>query len=901
MPVAASPSPESMVRSARWTNAERSQLVSLHGWDTVVPIALRPQSPASEANWVSIALTGCTTFQAMEGAVADPAWLKPTEARPLVRALFDVRSDVRIAAFGAVSRLPLAPSDWARVGIYASWALGMSPSLAERLAVIDASPYIPLQSLRDLVAGVAQEGRGAAGSRALDATSKFLDPSRLIDPSRLLAAAQGGNEAAQRRAVAALSWSVDELCLLVQAVPKDSDVRFWLAVGLASHGVDEELKAVFEEVQQGQDYLFARQYSRVLTADLLASDDSYAEGEYHTLRNALGGLKLPAPTRAWLSAIAASREPGEAANLAAALLESIVASPLDPPLAQRHGDRFVTPPPSARRRARHEVPRLLVETPWGGWDIVRDDPDDWYSHSRTLSQRVMGPTLESGLAPAIITALFRRAARARFGDPNLGNSIVGWVQVHQAEFHPDLDGLFREYWRLSVRKFTQFSTPLDADDMTVNFLSWDDESFDRNLCWQIAWTVSRGGLRGLAAGLAVHFRSPRPTERRAAALLIADAADYLAQPNGPMFGGGFGPPRRVVMQGLVNEVDRGGPGGDPAGTGLGRGACLYPVWYATTRAPVDSSNPSRGFTNNRDTAGTVHYGTCMVQVPKTHRFGSTGTALYRRVLKLHFSDDHLKIVGRTDVDPAEFFDSLRGQLAQLEQGDRVLLVYLHGYNVSFDEAAMRAAQIGFDLKVPGATAFFSWPSCGYARAYMADADRIAASEAQIAEFLTQASRMAGARAVHIIAHSMGNRGLARAIQRITARASAQGSVRFGQIVLAAPDIEVALFRDLAAIYPSISDHTTMYVSSRDHALGLSKWLEQSDRAGFTPPVTVVPDIDTIEVTDIDLSMLGHAYYAEAAPVLYDMDALLRHSTPASGRVRLEPVGEPPSRYWRVRA
>jgi esterase/lipase superfamily enzyme len=328
---------------------------------------------------------------------------------------------------------------------------------------------------------------------------------------------------------------------------------------------------------------------------------------------------------------------------------------------------------------------------------------------------------------------------------------------------------------------------------------------------------------------------------------------------------------------------------------------LYSVSYATNREPIDPSNTSRGFTNKQDSSGRVHYGICEVQIPKSHNFGSAGTALYRRVLRLNFSDDHLKVVSRTGIYSANFFDSLRRELANLDQADRVLLVYLHGYNVSFDEAAVRAAQMGFDLKVPGATTFFSWPSYGSARAYVADADRIAASEAQIAEFLIQASKMTGARAVHVIAHSMGNRGLARAIQRITAKAATEGGVRFGQIVLAAPDIEVALFRDLAAIYPSISDHTTMYVSARDRALWLSKRLQLSDRAGYTPPVTVVPNIDTIEVTDIDLSVLGHAYYAQAAPVLYDIDELLRHNTPASRRLRLEPSGQPPTKYWRIRS
>lgn len=41
------------------------------------------------------------------------------------------------------------------------------------------------------------------------------------------------------------------------------------------------------------------------------------------------------------------------------------------------------------------------------------------------------------------------------------------------------------------------------------------------------------------------------------------------------------------------------------------------------------------------------------------------------------------------------------------QDRKQALVYIHGYNVGFEEAAIRAAQIGFDLKIGGITAFFS--------------------------------------------------------------------------------------------------------------------------------------------------------------------------------------------------
>ena len=185
------------------------------------------------------------------------------------------------------------------------------------------------------------------------------------------------------------------------------------------------------------------------------------------------------------------------------------------------------------------------------------------------------------------------------------------------------------------------------------------------------------------------------------------------------------------------------------------------------------------------------------------------------------------------------------------------------------------------------------------RGYFADVDRIAASEPAITEFLQHLTRDTGAQAVHIIAHSMGNRGLARSIQRIISDTSMSG-VRFGQIILAAPDIEVSLFRDLAAVYPKISNRTTMYVSARDHALQMSRFLQDSDRAGFTPPVTVVPDIDTVDVTDIDLTVLGHGYYSGAAPVLYDMIEILSHNSPPERRARIRRAGgSGQPRYWMI--
>jgi hypothetical protein len=40
------------------------------------------------------------------------------------------------------------------------------------------------------------------------------------------------------------------------------------------------------------------------------------------------------------------------------------------------------------------------------------------------------------------------------------------------------------------------------------------------------------------------------------------------------------------------------------------------------------------------------------------------------------------------------------------------------------------------------------------------------------------------------------------------------------------------------------------------------------REGYVPPITIVPGIVTIEVSDMDTSLLGHGYFVEARDLLH---------------------------------
>lgn len=320
---------------------------------------------------------------------------------------------------------------------------------------------------------------------------------------------------------------------------------------------------------------------------------------------------------------------------------------------------------------------------------------------------------------------------------------------------------------------------------------------------------------------------------------------------------------------------------------------LFPVWFGTNRRATPDG---KGFTGERHTQTTL--GQVTVRVPEAHRFGETGSSFWQKLRRLDFRDDRLRVHEVTVQDASDFYASLRE--AMQKDGASHGLFFLHGFNVSFEEAAIRAAQLGCDLAVPGATAFFSWPSRGAVAAYPADEASIEASERAITDFLVDFATRSGAQKIHVIAHSMGNRGLLRALQRIAANAQTQGQVKFGQIFLAAPDVDRDLFLDLASLYPQHSERTTLYASDADLPVHLSSKLHSAPRAGYFKPYTVAPGVDTVAVPDFDLDLLGHGYFAQAEALLHDMFDLMRLDAPPATRQRMSEALDDGKRFWKLR-
>jgi esterase/lipase superfamily enzyme len=287
----------------------------------------------------------------------------------------------------------------------------------------------------------------------------------------------------------------------------------------------------------------------------------------------------------------------------------------------------------------------------------------------------------------------------------------------------------------------------------------------------------------------------------------------------------------------------------------------------------------------------VKFGVCQVTIPEIHVPGHLESpSLFMRFELKADPSKHIVLAKTEQLEREEFFKKLH---ANMDQNGKNLLVFIHGYNVSFEDAARRTAQMAVDLEFHGAPVFYSWPSHNDWYRYPDDALNIQASVGQIRAFLEQLARDSGAEAIHLVAHSMGNVGLTQALAKLES-----DEPLFHQVILAAPDIDAGVFKEqIAPRITGKAKRVTLYTSKTDLALLASRYFNQGHRVGDSSQgVVVFPGIETIDATSIDSSLLGHSYYGSSINVLEDIGNLLK-DLPITNRnyLEMQPNQTPP--YW----
>ncbi|QDU97189.1 alpha/beta hydrolase [Lignipirellula cremea] len=303
--------------------------------------------------------------------------------------------------------------------------------------------------------------------------------------------------------------------------------------------------------------------------------------------------------------------------------------------------------------------------------------------------------------------------------------------------------------------------------------------------------------------------------------------------------------------------------------------------------------PTMEYTGGR---GVMQYGECVVTIPLDHRLGQLEAP---SVLKMEFAEkeeDHVTLAKVSPVDYEEFRTRLADTVSRSKR--REVLVFVHGYNASFADAARRTGQIAYDLQFDGAPIFFSWPSQDTYVGYTVDENNVAWATPHLKKFLLDVARDSGAKMVHLVAHSMGNRALTHALRELALERPGAEPL-FDQVVLAAPDVDAEIFtRDLAPEIVKAGKQVTLYASSNDRALMASKVVHGFPRAGDSGELLVLaPGIQTIDVSSVDTSLLGHSYYGSSNSILADLYFLLLKAFPAAQRSWLEPMDREGQAYW----
>ena len=330
---------------------------------------------------------------------------------------------------------------------------------------------------------------------------------------------------------------------------------------------------------------------------------------------------------------------------------------------------------------------------------------------------------------------------------------------------------------------------------------------------------------------------------------------------------------------------------------------IIDILYGTDRAANEDykhgDSREEYFTGDR---GQLQYGIAQVSIPKTHKFGEMerpGSGF------LSFSKEtvgeHILIQSLKDLGLEQFLELIDIKLGNVEEND--ILVFIHGYNVSFADAVRRTAQLSYDLEFKGVPLTYSWPSKSETEEYLTDESSVQYTVPHLVKFLTDVvennRKNTSPGNIHIIGHSMGTRALSYAVKELSFTYDKE--LLFKNIIFAAPDIDKDVFE--VSVFPYVkktSERITLYANEEDVALQISASMHGGKRVGQGgDDIFIFDGLDSIDASgaDPDMFSLSHSYFSQHQLIVNDMKDVIYQSLPPSKRKTLIEKTKAKIIYW----
>ena len=331
-----------------------------------------------------------------------------------------------------------------------------------------------------------------------------------------------------------------------------------------------------------------------------------------------------------------------------------------------------------------------------------------------------------------------------------------------------------------------------------------------------------------------------------------------------------GAPIGLILLGVVGGASLGLAGCEADFAGLGGPAAAAPtaapvqIFIASTRKGEHGA-AAQALAHD----GGPHYDLDIMTIPPSHRAGSLEEPMFGAANP----HDHIFVAEERKLDADEFKSELASHVSGRIGVNRDVLVFVHGFNTTFEEARDRAAQIVADTRFGGVAVLFTWPTKHELFGYVYDKDNATASRDALQSVLQQVAGTPGVGKVHVLAHSMGGWLAMEALRQEAISGDRDLSGRLGEVMLASPDIDMDVFAaQMARLRPA---NVTVFATANDRALSLSSAIAQSrQRVGGINP-SKPEDRDKIEslgakvydLTKYSDGWIDHGAYADAPTVI----------------------------------
>jgi esterase/lipase superfamily enzyme len=341
-----------------------------------------------------------------------------------------------------------------------------------------------------------------------------------------------------------------------------------------------------------------------------------------------------------------------------------------------------------------------------------------------------------------------------------------------------------------------------------------------------------------------------------------------------------------------------------------------PVFYATARAPAKAGAPGH-YTNALGDG--VRLGVADVHLGEPDwswqdLVASDRTTTVRKLRPGAVQGvEELGMLGDADQ---RFLAELD---AQLRRGrNRELVLYVHGYRVTFDEVTVQMGSFAHYLG-HGTMVTFQWPTGLNFWNYVTDCPRAERHIPDIERLIALLAK-SSAETINVMAYSCGSPLLAAALVRLRNRHSAQGHAdlvthyRLGNVIFVASDVDLKTFaREHVRPSLDLAQQLIVYVSRNDRALGFSSLVAGASRLGkpdiddLTPReldrLAADPRLQVVDVSDVrgvhemGGGMKGHGYWYANDWISTDVTLSLRHPIPPQRRCLVRKPGT--RAVWRI--